>query len=130
MVAGTEAAEQAYADRLAAQAAVDAADDRFRAAVGELVAVEQSLEDIAELTGVPIGEVRAARRPKKGGEDDGGEQTAPGVVPPAVPNRPRRQVAVGKPSTAPPVPDFLRDQPGDVKPGEEPPGSERLAPTG
>lgn len=89
MTEGVDAVMRAYADRAEALAAVDAADDRLREAVALLAEQGQTSEQIADLTDVPVADLRAARRPKRSGEDpDAAAPVEASVVKPS-PGRPK-----------------------------------------
>lgn len=65
----TEAVEGVLAavdQRAQAQLAMEVADQEFRTQVAALVDLGHSTESVAELCGVPLQLVRAARRPKSG----------------------------------------------------------------
>src|SRR3954470_9534370 len=62
LVEAVTAAERAWAGRVEAVAVLELADDRFRDAVAGLAGEGLALSEVAELAGVPIEAVRAARR--------------------------------------------------------------------
>src|SRR3954447_23792377 len=79
LVEAVTAAEQAWAGRVEAVAVLELADDRFRDAVAGLAGEGLALSEVAELAGVPVEAVRAARRPKQSGESVPAERSAPAV---------------------------------------------------
>jgi hypothetical protein len=68
------AVRSAYDRKVAAQAEADAADRELRDQVGALAELAQSVESIADLSGVPLKAVRGARRPVPGRRSSGGEE--------------------------------------------------------
>lgn len=124
MTAGVDAAMKAYAARQAAEAAADKADDDLRAAVDTLAQQGQTMEAIAALTDVPLGDVRATRRPKRGDED--GDDQPPAPVVSTRSRRSRRGEDDGPTIDGEPVPDHEQggdqgepqgDQPSTDEPG-------------
>lgn len=106
IAAAIEEVETAYREQQEHLAAADAADDRVRAGVTKAMALRQSLEDIAELSDVPLPVVRGSRRPKASSGDDEHEES------PAATARGRRQLAVDPSAGGTAVPAFLGDQDG------------------